>query len=479
MRHLIYIFALLHFGTYSQVSVDLLLEELPNDSVLPLTIGSHSSVKPAINWNRPKDGLLNIGSKSKSSVGFLNPLLDLNYRFIDDSQYRLGGGIGIESNFEKKWYYRANIVGGVGNGDSTFRSNGYIVNGDSANYSYLDMRGRISFSPNEVFNFQVGLDHNFIGEGNRSLFLSDYGKPYPFGQIRTRFWRLEYTIMYQFYKEQAGDKWRNKNGATHYISFNAAKWLNIGIFETVIFQPKDTVLNRGYDAEYLNPVIFYRPQEYSLGSSDNVLLGASFTVKYKKHTLYGQIIIDEFSLVEVKAKSGWWATKYGWQLGIKGRFQAGKTSIFYRTEYNIIRPYTYSHINSGQNYGNQGMTLSHPLGSNFMELLGEIKAQRGKWSLKTFVSYSLQGLDKDGFSYGANVYEPYTNRPYEYNHYISQGLGNNTLRAIVTFSYQIHQHGNLQAFFENHLRYDSAFERTNYIPVIGLRSQLWNDYRNY
>lgn len=479
MRSLTLIFLFVSMHVSAQFGLSLIYEEMPNDSLDAITFSDHTSIKPAIRWSRPSSGLLNLGFNSKPFVSFINPISDLNYRYASASQYRVGAGIMLESNPEKKWYYRTSFVGGAGSGDSNFFSNSYFVNGEVSNYNYMDVKGRVSYTPNEIFNFQIGLDHNFIGEGNRSLFLSDYGKPYPFGMIRSRFWRIEYSVLYQFFKEEQNTKWVNKNGATHHISFNAAKWLNFGIFETVIFQPKDTLLNRGFDVEYLNPVIFYRPQEYALGSSDNALLGASFTAKYKKHSLYGQIILDEFFLAEIKAKSGWWANKYGGQIGMKGRFEYGKLNCFYRTEYNFVRPYTYAHLNSGQNYGNQGMTLAHPYGSNFMELLAEIKIQRGKWSVKSFFSYFLIGYDKDGFSYGANIYQPYTNRPYEYNHVIGQGKGNNGFRALVTFSYEIMKNGNLQAFLVNQFRYDSAFKHSSYLPVIGIRSQLWNDYRNY
>ena len=478
MGKLTCIFLFIQLAVCGQGGVGVLYEEMPNDSVLPLSKEIHTSLKPEIRINNPTIGLIPLKSKS-SPFCFITPVSDLNYRYTSQSHYRLGAGISIESISNKKIYYRANILGGTGFGDSSFSSRGYFMKGTSSNYSYLDARGRISYTPNSIFNFQIGLDQNFIGEGNRSLLLSDYGTPSPFGLIRAKFWRIEYSIMYQFFREKINSNWQAKNGATHHISFNATKWLNFGVFESVIFQPKDTMLNRGYDVEYLNPVIFYRPQEYALGSSDNVLIGASFSAKYKSHVLYGQLILDEFSLTEIKKKSDWWANKYGGQIGVKGRLKLGKSISFYRIEYNAVRPYTYSHIGSGQNYGNQGMTLAHPYGSNFMELLGEYKIQKGKWALKSFFSYFLQGLDKDGFSYGGNVYQPYNNRPYEYGHYIGQGKGNNGFRAIITLSYQVMKYGNLQAFFENQYRYDSAFNKSSYIPMIGLRSQLWNDYRNY
>lgn len=475
MRFFTFILIFIHFGLFAQSTTGLLFEEMPDDSLPSFSNQLHTSLLPQI---RLKNDKVSISDTNRSFLS-VTGLVDFGYRYSNESEYRSGLGISVESSIKDKWHFRLNGIQGFGHSDSLFEPKSYVLKHKTNYFWYTDIRSRISYTPNDIFNFQVGLDHNFIGEGNRSLFLSDYGKPYPFAQIRARFWRLEYSVLYQFFQERLGQDWKLKNGATHHISFNAAKWLNFGIFETVVFQPKDTLLNRGYDVEYLNPVIFYRPQEYSLGSSDNVLLGASFTAKYKKHTLYGQLILDEFSLTEVKAKSGWWATKYGVQFGIKGRFKTREMKMFYRTEYNVIRPYTFAHLNSGQNYGNNGMTLAHPLGSNFMELLAELKIQRGKWSLKSFVSYSLKGLDKDGFNYGAELYTPYINRPYEFGHYIGQGRGNNSFRFILNVSYQVVKDGNMQVFLENQIRYDSAFNRTLYIPMIGFRSQLWNDYRNY
>jgi hypothetical protein len=251
----------------------------------------------------------------------------------------------------------------------------------------------------------------------------------------------------------------------------------LGVFETVVFQPKDTLLNRGYELEYLNPVIFYRPQEYAIGSSDNVLLGLSLSAKWKQHTFYGQLILDEFLLSEIKARSGWWANKYGAQLGVKGRFELKKEKFFYRFEGNAVRPYTYSHLNALQNYGNEGYTLAHPYGGNFAEILGELKWQKKKWIIKTFVSYGIQGFDKDGESYGGDIYQPYTNRPFNYNHEIGQGLKNNFFRNQWYFCYSLQ--GMHQLFIEANFRFDTAVIRFTFFPMLGFRTNLWNDYRNY
>jgi hypothetical protein len=338
----------------------------------------------------------------------------------------------------------------------------------------------LAYTPNHIFNFQIGHDKNFIGEGNRSLFLSDYGKPYYFGQIRARFWHVEYTMLYQFMNENYKSTKAQKFAASHYLSWNITKKINLGIFETVIFQPKDTLLYRGFDVEYLNPVVFFRPQEYAIGSSDNVLLGASFSIKHKKQTLYGQLIVDEFLLSEIRAKSGWWANKYGGQLGIKGYLTLRNEKFFYRVEANAVRPYTYAHVNSLQNYGNQNSTLSHPYGANFMEMLFEAKWQRSNWFVKVFTNVGYQGIDEGGKSHGGNIYLPYMLRPNNYNNKIGQGIRNNFFRINLHTAYKLSEKGAFVAFAELQYRYDSALsEKSHFIPFIGIRSYLWNDYRNY
>ena len=479
MKFIIYIALFVSFTGFSQSSIGYVVEDLPNDSINHANIKFHSSLKPFIRQKTEKVWRGNEGY-GKNAIFTITPLLDLNGSYSDSVGYRAGAGVKMEFSSEK-WYARIAGVGGVGEPNNVFNTNSYYSELKGKTEYYADIRGRVSYTPNDFFNFQVGLDNHFIGEGSRSLFLSDYGDPFPFGQIRTRFWRVEYTVMYQFMREKFGSKYSSKNGATHHISLNAAKWLNIGIFESVMFRPKDTLLNRGYDAEYLNPVIFYRPQEYSLGSSDNVLIGLSMDAHFKQHTLYSQFIMDEFNLVEIRKKTKWWANKFGLQFGYKSRFKSMIGNWFVRAEYNYVRPYTYAHIDEFHNYGNQGTNLAHPLGSNFHEIIGEVKWQNKKWTAKAFIAYSLQGTNRDSSAtnYGADVYESYLNRPSDYGIYTAQGRRVNSLRAILTLDYLVYKPMKLHAFIENHFRYSNLTGKTSYFPLIGIRSVLWNDYRNY
>lgn len=471
---------------FSQAEVSIMYEELPDDSI-PVSLRFHSCVKPFIGIISKDSTLTNFyikyGEKTKwFPKGFISPVLDLTYQLTDEVATRSGLGLTFQSENSKKWFYRFTAIQGIGNSSANVRPLSFVLNSVKKDaYVYTDLRGRVSYSPNHIFNFQVGLDNNFVGEGNRSMLLGDFGKPYPFAQIRTNFWRLDYSVMYQFLRENdQTSNWKSKYATSHLLSFNAFKWLNFGVFENVVFAPQDKYLNRGFDVEYLNPVIFYRPQEYALGSSDNSLIGVQLSVKYKKHTLYGQFVLDDFVLAEFRAQTNWWANKYAGQTGVKGRFKYDGQHYFYRIETNFARPYTYSHSSSSQNYANQGGVLAHPLGANFTEFLAEFKWQKEKWVIKSLLSYYMKGEDKvDGLNYGGDIYRSYNDRPFEYGVITGQGIKVNITHLMVGAEYLFSNATNLKFFFENHVRANTLNNTSNYQFFIGLRSCLWNDYRNY
>lgn len=457
--------AFLPFAAFSQTEVADLFEELPGDTV-EIGVDQHHSLKPYIRHN----------SGHKGNYIELNALSDLNYFQEKNSSVKGGLGFSLRSSLRSKWFFDLKGIQGLSN-FGRYEPMSFL-RGKEKNglYAYTDIRSRISYTPNHLLHFQAGVDHHFLGEGNRSLLLSDYGRPYPFGSIRAKFWRVEYSILYQFMHEEKNDRRDGKFASSHHLSLNLAKWWNIGIFESVIFQPKDSSLNRGFDVEYLNPLIFYRPQEYSLGSSDNVLLGLDMSIRFKKQVFYTQLLLDEFSLAEIRAKSGWWASKYAIQVGFKGH---ANNKWFYRAEYNFVRPYTYSHLSSDLNYGNQGSVLAHPYGANFMEILGEFKFTQDRWLAKFFVNYYMRGGSRDGFNYGEDIYQAYINRPYEYGHVVGSGIQENGISQSICLAYRILNHGKMHAFIENQFRYSVQQEKLSHLFVVGLRSFLWNDYRNY
>ncbi|MEZ4799433.1 MAG: hypothetical protein R2809_06590 [Flavobacteriales bacterium] len=261
-----------------------------------------------------------------------------------------------------------------------------IGDGYFANYFY----GRANYQAGKRVNIEVGNGKQHWGDGFRSLVLSDNAPAYPYMKFQLDVWRVRYNALYGMLKQ--GD--RKKFFATHGFSFNAGKRLQFTFYEMVIWQATDSLNNRTLDLHYLNPILFYRPVEYAQGSADNVLLGAGFKWRpLKKWNFYGQIILDEFLLSQVKASSGWWANKFGGQIGfqliepIKG--------LTWRSEINAVRPFTYSHGSPIQSWGHMYQPLAHPLGANFSEWINEIQYKIGQWTVYNVNMYAARGEDAD------------------------------------------------------------------------------------
>ena len=87
----------------------------------------------------------------------------------------------------------------------------------------------------------------------------------------------------------------------------------MGLFEAVIFGRPDH-----FEFGYLNPIIFYRSIEQQNGSFDNSLVGldAKLNVAHAVQ-FYGQLLLDEFVLAEIKRNRGSWVNKWGIQAGAK------------------------------------------------------------------------------------------------------------------------------------------------------------------
>lgn len=317
-------------------------------------------------------------------------------------------------------------------------------------YIYTNWEGYISYQAASFLNIQAGKDQNFIGDGNRSILLSDNSSPYPFIKATVYLGKIHYLVLYQFLKDVDTDFYNypqeQKYSTSHFLSLNLGQRFNFNLFETVVWRDQlDDGGKRGYDFNYINPIIFFRPVEFSIGSPDNVLLGGGYRIRFFKTThLYGQLILDEFKLSEIKARNGWWANKYGFQLGMKIYDLFSVKNLFILGEYNTVRPYTYSHDNSMENYGNMYQPLAHPYGSNFKELIGLVHYSKKRWLLQAKLSVSQMGIDMDSLNQGQNIYRSYNDNRKDYGNETLQGLKTRIITGEVKLAYVINPLWNLR-----------------------------------
>jgi hypothetical protein len=390
--------------------------------------GSHEGIQPAIRYQnikwypKPSNDTVAIQLIAIEYARRRNTLLPVvdGFASVDTRfNYRSAVGVSYESNY-KNWTNKTLFTTGWAT-TTPLNQHPTVFDQDdkSSGHFYTDLRTRFGYTPNKTTHISFGIDNQFFGEGYRSLIQGDQVAPNPFALARIHFWKLEYGLLYQgFMENDSVNPW--KFNTTHYLSFRASNRLSFAVFESVLFQPKDVSFKRGFEVEYLNPFVFFRPQEYSIGSTDNVFIAAQAAYRFKNKCIYTQVTIDEFDLTQIRNRTRWWANKYGIQLGIKGT----KGKLMYRFEGNLVRPYTYSHVNAGQNNGHLGRPLAHLLGANFVELISVFYFPIQRYMFKTFGTFYLKGFDENGLSYGGDVYQSYVLKPAdkEFNNTIGQGI---------------------------------------------------------
>jgi len=456
----------------------------------------HSSIYPRINKRRIDYGKT-LNKRYLPKRHSFMPISDAVFGLGEGLSMRAGVGIAVDYIPLRGMHIRAAYIGGVFNqlaenyrgGVKAFSFLRWDLNGIS---HYHDLRFRLSYSPNKYFNFQVGLDQNRFGEGDRSLLLDDYGAPYPFAAARIKFWRAEYVLLHTYmHTPNAGqNNFRPKHSTMHYLSLNLFKNFNLSFFEAVIYDGLIDGQRRGFEFEYLNPMVIYRPTEFGLGSTDKIQLGINISYRLLPQVmLYGQVLLDEFLLKEVRDRTRWKGNKFGYQLGIKGQTVWQEGILSYLSEFNLVRPFTYAHNNPGQSFTHMNFPLAHPYGANFIENSSRVLYRKNRWDYSLDFVYLLRGSNfVDSTSWGgdiniSNILLPFdeNNDRIQYGYTIGGGAKYNLTKIQATVGYQVFQKYRIRAFATIDAtwiaRQGSA---VNYMGVyMGLRSELWNDRRNY
>jgi hypothetical protein len=364
----------------------------------------------------------------------------------------------------------------------------------SDSYDYPVATGYVSYTPSKHFNIQLGHGKNFIGDGYRSLFLSDNASPYPFFKLNTTFWKIKYTNTWMSLRDvrpevTADGSFRTKFMANHYLSLNVTKRLNIGLFESVIWENDN---DRGFDFNYINPIIFFRAIEFSTGSrGGNALIGLSTKYKFTNRiNAYAQLIIDEFSSSDIFGGEGSYKNKTGYQLGAKYYDAFGIKRLYLQVEYNRVRPFTYSHNTVVLNYGHNNQSMAHTLGANFSEFIAIARYQRGRifGDLKMIVAqrgFEFNTKD-DNLFYGGSIYGTEDNRVSDNGNEVAQGNTTDFFHIELQAGYLINPATNLKVYgsiifrdFKPMVDTETTFENQTTWVNFGIRTDLFNWYYDF
>lgn len=446
----------------------------------------------------------------------LNPIVDLQvgtssdrkapYTFVNTRGINFRGGLGKELTFSTTvfesqgrfadYFNRyAESIRPAGGNPAIIPGVGIAKDFKTDAYDFPLADANITFTPNTFFDLQLGYGKNFIGDGYRSLLATDGASPYPYFKLNTTFWKIKYTNTYMWLKDVRPEvtlerTYATKFMANHYLSWNVSNKLNLGFFESVIWTNTN---NRGFDASFVNPIIFYRSVEFaSSARTGNALLG--LTSKYKLNNsinLYGQFLLDEFSLGDIKKRDNSWKNKYGYQLGVKYYNAFGVKNLLVQAEYNHVRPYVYSHSDPITNYGHNNQNIGHQWGGNFRELIAIARYHQGRYYADAKLTAGTRGLDfdttGDQFNYGVNIYKDYDlKRPFDSGVKVGQGNKTTIVIADLQAGYLVNPVTNLKVFgsylyrnFDPTKNTATTFKESTSWFTLGLRTDIFNWYFDY
>lgn len=349
---------------------------------------------------------------------------------------------------------------------------------------YFDARGSITWNVSRFINMQFGFDQHFIGNGYRSIFMGNFGPPHLFLKWNTRIWKLNYTnIFSETYlpDRPRGDVLFPKQySATHHLSVNVLPWLNVGAFETVIFERADIL-----KPQHLQPIIGLNSLLRNKDGNSNSMLGLDLKANLlKKVQLYGQWLVQGGSNGEAAGSGDAWNNRTAYQAGIKYVDVLGVKNLDVQAEINQVRPFMYSSPQNVGSWTNYRQPMAHPLGANFRELVGILRYQPfNKWYIFARVNYWQQGLDSANFNFGNNPRlsnrntGPNNGRRLRNDGYpMFAGIEGKTLNTAITVSYEVRENLfiDLNNLYRVSKRSTSALLQNTNVMTVGIR---WNMFR--
>jgi len=380
------------------------------DPILHLQIGDNRHDQNIIFQNTRG---VRLGGLIDKKVAFSIQILENQQRFL---------------NFQEREITRLNAIPGQGF-FKRYRSG--VIDG-LRGWDFLNTQAYVGLPISKSISLRLGHGRHFIGDGIRSLLLSDYANNYFYLQLNTKVWIFHFQNIFAELspissRDQPGNTLLPKKYmAAHYLTLDISDRFSIGLFESVVFSREG-----GFELQYLNPLIFYRSVEQILDSPDNVLIG--LTTKWipkNNYQLYAQLLIDELRTDQAFSGRGWWGNKVAVQLGFKNFNVLNVPNLDLQIEYNSARPYTYAHrdedltVRPLASYSHFNQALAHPLGANFKEILFSLK-YRFSFPIDVEATYMSAKIgDEEEDFIGRDILLNYESRPNDFDNFTGQGISN-------------------------------------------------------
>lgn len=452
-----------------------------------------------------------IGVKNDDYYIAINPIVDLQVgrdnnknTWVNTRGAEIKGTIGdnfaFYSNLRENQAVFPDYITEFAKTNKVVPGQGHARSFKNTGFDYANASAYVALRPMPWLQSVLGYGKNFIGDGYRSLILSDNSFAYPYVKLTANVWNIQYSCYYTQMSDKRrvldDDTFARKYTVIHYLDWAVTKRLNLGLFDAIVCKGQDeNGIKRGLDFQYLNPILFLRTTDYYVGRSpDNAILGAAASLILGKHTtMYAQFVLDEMTVKEFIAFNGYWANKQSYQFGIKSYNCFDIKNLFLQGEFNLVRPYMYSHYDGEDNYAHLNQPLAHPWGANFYEIVARAQYNYKRFYVQYKMNYGQWGDDittEDGeFQYyGHDIYNNYYDYYHiegkngRYGHYLLTGEKNTLLMNNVVVSWLVNPSYNLNIFADITHRYQNIEvenHQNNFIITFGIRTTLDRKYYDF
>ena len=318
--------------------------------------------------------------KDSGYILFLDPLFDFSFGkeqetgrklYVNTRGVRAGARLGKHFAFETEFRENQSVVPiHVDEFVTQWRvmpGQGYSRRFKDTGWDYGDASGYISWTPVKSQNIQFGHGKHFVGDGYRSLLLSDNAFNYPYLKYTCTIGRWQYvrtvaSFMMNIIKKFDIEEYPKKTAGFDYLTLAVGKRLQISLFESNIWENPDSTGRFKPTFGVFNPVILTNTLFTGNHTDMHSLVGLN--VKYlpfQNVVTYGQVVFDDVMNT---------AQHSGIQAGIKYFDALGINGLFLQVEYNQVEKGTYSYMeNTFISYVHYNQAIAHPLGNNFRELV--------------------------------------------------------------------------------------------------------------
>lgn len=275
-------------------------------------------------------------------------------------------------------------------------------------YDFNWATGSVSYTPWRWLNAQFGHGRHFVGNGYRSMLLSDNTSPYPYLKLSaiTTDQRVQYSTIHAklevFERLPAGESSESlfywKRATWHHASLNIGR-AQVGIFESTVWKSIDSAGVRPMDPLVVNPVIGLSTLVNGFDGPHHQLIGLDVKLKLTDHGfVYGQLATD-----------GPADGRVGWQAGVQW-FDLFGMRLHVLLEYDKAAAFLYSNTDARVNYAHMGQPLAHPMEAFVDEVVGIVD---WRWKDRIWLqckgNLALRRLDgQEGDRFGGDIFEPGT-----------------------------------------------------------------------